>query len=86
MPVYSVLADKLKLSRKRKKIIYKYRDLLITESRFLYTRSFSGSLRITSLPICGVNKAVPVNVLFWAILFRGSSHGWFDYESKDRLL
>jgi len=82
MTVYSVLADKLKLSRKREKIIYKYRDLLITESRFLYMHSFSGSLRITGEPICGINKAAPENILFWAILFRGSSQGWFDYESR----
>ena len=48
MPVYSVLAEsvcpelpflfhaKTNLARNRKKIISKYRDLLITESRFLY--------------------------------------------------
>jgi hypothetical protein len=29
------------------------------------------SLRITGSPICGVNKAAPVNILFWAIIFRG---------------
>jgi hypothetical protein len=33
--------------------------------------SYSGFLRNTGSPICGVIKAAPVNILFWVPLFRG---------------
>jgi hypothetical protein len=84
----SLFRVNIRLSRKRKKIIYKYRDFLITESRFLYMHSYSGFLRNTGSPICGVIKAAPVNILFWALRYFITFHyrGGLQIINFSRLL